>query len=104
MHNKAAHLGEVRHLESVFIDHGTELWSAEVKGWCAEKRIASTYYAHSTHGPMQRRTSILGNALRCVRLAEGVLPEACSTYSFWKCAAAIRSLLMRNYPGATPWE
>ena len=91
---------------SVFIDHGTELLTAEVKAWCAAKKIdlpASAYYAHSTHGQIERLMLILGNAHRCTLLEEGVLPEDFPHILIW--AMRIRnSLPTRNYPLTTPWE
>ena len=93
-------------VESVFIDHGTELWTAEVKAWCAEKRIrlpASAYFAHSTHGQIERLNLILGNALRCALLEEGVLPEEWP-YILILAMRIRNSLPTRNYPLTTPWE
>jgi hypothetical protein len=93
-------------VESIFIDHGKELLTAEVKAWCAANKLrlpGSAYYAHSSHGKIERLNLIIGNALRCALLEEGVLPQEWP----WILILAMRirnSLPTRNHPLTTPWE
>ncbi len=50
---------------------------AEVKAWCAANELmlpVSAYYAHSSHGKIERLNLIIENDLRCALLEEGVLP------------------------------
>jgi hypothetical protein len=93
-------------LNLIFIDHGTELLTAEVKAWCAANKLnlpGSAYYAHSSHGKIERLNLIIGNALRCALLEEGVLPQEWP----WILILAMRirnSLPTQNHPLTTPWE
>ncbi len=93
-------------VKSIFIDHGAKLLMAEVKAWCAANKLSlpgSAYYAHSSHGKIERLNLIIGNALRCALLEEGVLPQEWP----WTLILAMRirnSLPTRMHPLTTLWE